>query len=186
MHLTHYDNFSHWGIIVKTMFSFDRFPTFENPYILFKGYQPGSACFLYFFGFLCGRTEGSMIVGQNYLILAYLSLFFHFLGKENKLLKTLLIICFYIFVIITSEIAFHNLLVDSLLAFMFVGTYLIWREEKKNPKKAIQYMLPIMIYLFLVKNAGLLLDGILCLLILYDYYQKKEFKEGLKQVCIIG
>lgn len=186
MHLTHYDNFSHWGIIVKTMFSFDRFPTFENPYILFKGYQPGSACFLYFFGFLCGRTEGSMIVGQNYLILAYLSLFFHFLGKENKLLKTLLIICFYIFVIITSEIAFHNLLVDSLLAFMFVGTYLIWREEKKNPKKAINYMLPIMIYLFLVKNAGLLLDGILCLLILYEYYQKKELKEGFKQVCIIG
>ena len=186
MHLTHYDNFSHWGLIVKTMFTYNRFPNFENTYIYFKGYQPGSACFLYFLGFLCGKTEGSMIIGQNYLILAYLSTFISVMGKEKRGLKSLFLLAFYIMVMITSEIAFHNLLVDSLLAFMFLSAYLIWKKEEKNPKKAISLMLPIMIYLFLVKNAGVLLDGILCLIILYRYWKDKKIKEGFKQVCIIG
>ena len=69
MHLTHYDNFSHWGLIIKTMFQYNRLPNFENNYIFFKGYQPGSASFIYYVGTILGKTEQSMIIGHNYLII---------------------------------------------------------------------------------------------------------------------
>ena len=186
MHLTHYDNFSHWGIIIKTMFTFDRLPNFENNYILFKGYQPGSACFIYLFGLLCGKNEGSMIVAQNYLIFGYLTVLFNYIKEDNKIFKALLLIAFYIFIMTTSLIRFNNLLVDSLIAVILIVGLLIIYNYKKDLKKAFIYSLPIIIYIFLVKNSGLLLDGIICLYLLYLGFKNKKLKESIKYVVIIG
>ena len=120
MHITHYDNFSHWALIIKTMFQFDRLPNFENNYLLFKGYQPGSACFIYLVGLLCGKKEELMIVAHNYLIFSYLTVLLNYVGKDKKIWKIALIICFYIFIMTTAKIRFNNLLVDSLLAVQLI------------------------------------------------------------------
>ena len=34
LHLIHYDNYSHWGLIVRVLFDFDRLPNFENNYVI--------------------------------------------------------------------------------------------------------------------------------------------------------
>lgn len=186
MHLTHYDNFSHWGLIIKTMFQYNRLPNFENNYILFKGYQPGSACFAYFVGLLCGKNEGVMIVAQNYLIFSYLSVLFNYIGKEKRILKSLLLVCFYIFIMTTSKIRFNNLLVDSLIAVQLIYGLAIIYNYKDNLKKAALYSLPIAVYLLVVKNTGLILAGIMCLYILYLAFKQRKLKEGIKYVIIIG
>ena len=186
MHLTHYDNFSHWGLIVKSIFLNNRLPNFENDYILFKGYQPGSACFIYFFGLLAGKTEISMIIAHNYLIFSYLTVLFNYVGKEQRILKILIVVAFYIFVMTTSLISFNNLLVDSLLAIMLIAGLLIVYEYRKDLKKAIYYSTPIMIYLLVIKNVGLVLSGIICIYILYISYMNKDLKKGVKYISIIS
>ncbi len=185
MHLIHYDNFSHWGLIVKDMFINNRFPTFEESFITFKGYQPGSACFIYFFGLLTGKTEGSMIVAQNYLIFSYLTVLFNSIQK-NKWRNIIVIICFYLFTLTTSLINFNNLSVDSLISFIALATFIMIYQYQDHLKQAFFYALPFIIYLLLVKNMGLILAGLICLYLLYIGYKNKELKQSIKYVFIIG
>lgn len=182
MHITHYDNFSHWGLIIKNMFITDSLPNFESP-ILFKGYQPGSACFIYFFGLLCGKTEASMIIGQNYLIFAFLTCLFTLIKKGT--LKRILLIAFYIF-IMTISIAFNNLLVDSLIAVMTISVLVMLNYSKTNPRKGLILTAPILLLLLLVKNTGVVLIGICSLYLLFLYYKNKQLKQGIKDVVILG
>ena len=102
-----------------------------------------------------------MIVAQNYLIFGYLTVLFNYIKEDNKIFKALLLIAFYIFIMTTSLIRFNNLLVDSLIAVILIVGLLIIYNYKKDLKKAFIYSLPIIIYIFLVKNSGLLLDGII-------------------------
>lgn len=185
LHLTHYDNFSHWGLIIKSMLETNQLPNASTNYIMFKSYQPGSACFLYFVGLLCGKKEGFMIIAQNYLIFSYITVLFHYIPKERKWFGYPMVILFSIFLTITSTISFNNLLVDSLLSVMLIAIGIILYEYRKNLKKAILTALPIMIYLFAVKNTGILLNGILCLLILIFGWNKGKKKESIRYVFYI-
>lgn len=183
MHLTHYDNFSHWGLVIKTMFEYNRLPNFENNYILFKGYQTGSASFIYFIGLLTGKSEASMIIGHNYLIFSYFTVLFNYI-KKNKYTNTLLIIAFYLFISATSTIGFNDLLVDVLISLQLVTALLIINNYKNNIKKAFIYTLPIYIFLYLVKNTGLLFDIVISIYLIYVSYKNKNIKEGIKYALI--
>ena len=186
LHLIHYDNYSHWGLIIRVLFDFDRLPNFENSYVLFKGYQPGSACFIYLMGLLCGKKDYVMILGQNYLVFAYFSVLFNFIKNKKDILKALLLVCFYIFVIVTCAFSYNNLLVDTLIGLMLIVGLLIVNHYKKDLKKVFIYVLPITVYLLLVKNIGLVLAGFICLYILYISFKDKKLKEGIKYVIYIG
>ena len=186
LHLIHYDNYSHWGLIVRVLFDFDRLPNFENSYVLFKGYQPGSACFIYLMGLLCGKKDYVMILGQNYLVFAYFSVLFNFIKNKKDILKALLLVCFYIFVIVTCSFSYSDLLVDTLIGLMLIVGLLIVNHYKKDLWEVFIYVLPITVYLLLVKNIGLVLAGFICLYILYISFKDKKLKEGIKYVIYIG
>lgn len=179
MHLTHYDNFSHWGLIIKNIFLDGALPNFEDTMIMFKSYQPESACFIYLYGLLAGKTEGAMIVAQNYLIFAFLIPLFGFIKENNKTIKNLLITVFYIF-IMTVSIKFNDLLVDSLVATMAISSLGIIHYYKKDLKKAFLYSLPISIFIFLVKNTGFLITIFNCIYIIYLAKKSNQLKAGLK------
>lgn len=183
MHLTHYDNFSHWGLIIKTMFQYNRLPNFENNYIFFKGYQPGSASFIYYVGTLLGKTEQAMIIGHNYLILSYLTILFNNI-KKDKYKYIFLVVAFYLFISATSTIGFNDLLVDVLISVQLISALIIMNNYKNNIKKAFLYTLPIYLYLYLVKNTGLLFDFILSIYLIYLSYKNKNIKEGIKYSII--
>lgn len=183
MHLTHYDNFSHWGLIIKNMFLEGSLPNFEDTVIFFKGYQPGSACFTYFYGFLTGKQEASMIVAQNYLTFAFLIPLFNFIKSNTKVLKNILITIFYIF-IMTVSIRFNDLLVDAMVSTMAISSLAILTHYKKDIKKGFLYSLPISIFVFLVKNTGFLIVAFNCIYLLYLAKQNKKLKKGLKYAAI--
>ena len=183
MHLTHYDNFSHWGLIIKNMLLDNALPNFEDSMIMFKGYQPGSACFVYIYGLLAGKTETAMIVGHNYLTFAFLTPLFAFIKGNNKKLKNALIAIFYIF-IMTISIKFNDLLVDSMIATMAISSLAIINYYKKDLKKATLYSLPITVFTFLVKNTGFLIGIINCIYLLYLSHKNKNIKEGWKYTFI--
>ena len=67
MALTNYDDFSHWGLIVKSMVFNNRLPVSQDSYIAFKSYPPGSACFIFSVVKVLGFNEGRVLFA-NYLL----------------------------------------------------------------------------------------------------------------------
>lgn len=188
MHLLHYDNFSHWGLIVKTMFMKNALPNFENAIIEFKDYQPGSACFIYYFGALTGKTEGSMIIAQNYLLVSYFFSLFVFTNNKDKrksyIFKALVVV-FFLFVLF-GNILFNDLLVDTLISVMAICSMAVLYYFRNDLKRAFIYILPLSIYLFLVKNIGIVLVGFNCLGLLYLGFRNKKIKKGFIYAIITG
>ena len=188
MHLLHYDNFSHWGLIIKNMFLNNRLPNFEDDVIMFQNYQPGSACFIYYFGLLVGKTEACMIIAQNYLIISYLFSILVFVSskiKKNENIMYIVFVIMYLF-ILTANIMFNDLLVDTLIAVMLICSFAILIFFKNDLKKAFIYNLPILIYLFLVKNTGIVLVGFSCLGLVYIGYRNKDLKKGFLYALLSG
>lgn len=190
MRLLHYDNFSHWGLIVKTMFIRDGLPNFENAILEFKNYQPGSACFIYYFGLLTGKTEGSMIIAQNYLLVAYMFSLLVFTdgkkknNKKNYAFKALVVVCYLFFLF--GNIEFYNLLVDTLIASMSICSFVVLYYFRDDLKRAFIYSLPISIYLFLVKNTGIVLVCFNCLSLLLIGFKNKQFKKSFVYAVLTG
>ena len=66
--LLHYDNFTHWATIVKFFHINNALPTQQDTIISYYTYPVGSSLFIYFFTTIVGFSEGSMLVGQFFLI----------------------------------------------------------------------------------------------------------------------
>ena len=68
--LLHYDNFSHWALIVKYLLCADRLPGADTALIPFRDYPPGSSLFIYYVCRFAGHSQGIMILAQNSMIFA--------------------------------------------------------------------------------------------------------------------
>lgn len=66
----HYDNFSHWALVVQEMLINNRFPNFADTLITFQAYPLGSATYIYFFAKLVGASEPLQMLAQAYAIAA--------------------------------------------------------------------------------------------------------------------
>lgn len=64
----HYDNFSHWAIVVKRMHDTNRYPNFEDTIIMFKEYPLGSAAYIFYVATVIGRSEAIQMFAQAYMI----------------------------------------------------------------------------------------------------------------------
>src|SRR5699024_8009522 len=67
--LVHYDNFSHWGTVVKEIFLNNALPTEWTHISDFTNYPPGTAIFIYYFMKATFPSEGMALFGQ-YLIIS--------------------------------------------------------------------------------------------------------------------
>ena len=184
-HLIHYDNFTHWGLIVKNMILYSRFPNFENSAIIFSGYQPGSACFIYYFSHVFGLNEGYMIVAQNYLVIALLSSLFVFNKNGKNKLFTILTLFSIVFVTLANTMP-YDLLVDTLLSAVFIYVFVIIYKYRKDLTKLFYLLLLVSLYLCLIKNAGYTLTFIVCLLYFFICLNEKKVKQGIVGSLIIG
>lgn len=185
VHLTHYDNFSHWAIIVKNIFNNNSLPNFQSTVISFKGYQPGSACFIYYFGLLTGKLDASMIVAQNYLTFSYLTVLFNLIRKNKTVSNVILLLVYSVFVYSTL-VQFNELLVDAQLSVIMLSTIILIDNYKDNLKNAVFYGLPFLVFMLLVKNTGLVFALFCCAYIFFLAIFKKQYKEGFKYAIIIG
>lgn len=173
----HYDNFSHWALIVKSLGLSGELPNFNSHVILFTSYPPGSALFVYFFAKVVGFTEANAILGQIVLILACITTLFAWTRKfqdnnlapsKNKkkqvaILVSILVLSFYLF---NGPTFMKDLLVDNLLLLFSVATMNIIFYYFDNLKKALILSLPLMISMLLIKNSGVIFVGLNSLFLL--------------------
>lgn len=65
----HYDNFSHWALVVRQMLLTNHFPDQTDVLIQFRNYPLGSGVFIYFLTRVVGGGEGVMMFAQAYMML---------------------------------------------------------------------------------------------------------------------
>jgi hypothetical protein len=180
---THYDNFSHWALVVKKMLEVNRYPNFKDTLIKFQEYPLGSATYIYFFAKLTSESESVQMLAQCYMMLATILPLYSFV-KKNKLAVSLVIVSFinYIFL---YNIEITDLLVDTLLplvgACALFFTYLHCKDgEKINYYLASFYM----VQLIQIKNSGIFFVAFIVLQMIIFVRKNKDYHKLYLYVSI--
>ena len=151
----HYDNFSHWAVVVKNMLITNRFPDAFSAIIDFKSYPLGSSSFLYYFCSVVGSEEGVMLTGQILLLFAcFYAMFGVIRDVKRFLLVGLLGLCCSTMAYFNISIRVNNLLVDFLLPALALGAVAIIASERKRFSAACFTALPVLALLVIVKSTG--------------------------------
>lgn len=167
--LIHYDNYSHWAVIVKFLTFEGHLPGKTDALISFTSYPPATALFMTNLTTWLGFSEGIMLVGQFLLIWAGMYAIFGVLRDRTRALNGF-IICFVIAIINIFNIAIrmNNLLVDFILPIVaaagIAGVY-IYRNQ---PKLQMLHMFLIGSELLLIKNSGSFFVVIIAIYLLYQ------------------
>ncbi len=176
---THYDNFSHWAIVARHLVQTDRFPNFQESYIMFQDYPLGSASFIYFIAKVTGlRGEWIYMYAQALLILSYVTGLFAIV-KNNKIFNSILITITYIF-ILGCNISLYDLLVDTLLPLAGAGALLYCIYYKENIEYHLIPIVFLISYCITIKNSGFFFAAIIWT---YCIFQIPKNKNGLKHIA---
>lgn len=181
--LSHYDNFSHWGTIVKDILVENRLPNFLSSAITFKNYPPGTACFIYYICKFLGEAEWVMLVAQSMLILSSIYTVLAFCNK-NKIINYVLAVILTIYMLI-GNISIHQLLVDTVLSVMGIAGLAIVIYYKEDSRKALFSVMPVLALLMIVKNSGIFFI-IIDVGVWFSYYiHNNGFKKIIKEKYIL-
>lgn len=168
----HYDNFSHWAVVVKYMLVTDRIPDAASAIIDFKNYPLGSSSFLYYVGRIVGSGEGVMLVGQAILLFACFYAAFGVI-RDNKrfLLAALLGLGFSTLAYFNISIRINNLLVDFLLPALTLAAVGVLYSEHKSCLRACLVSLPVLALLTVVKSTGIVFAVVGYIVLIYRAVQ---------------
>lgn len=151
--LTHYDNFSHWALVVKCMLMNDRMPNFADKLITFQAYPLGSSLWIYFVCKVIGTTEACYMFAQVIMLISFIFPLTVWINKKNIYLCIIPIL--YAIYSLSSNVAITNLLVDTLMPLAGVAAFCIIEYERDMPQKTMFETLPLFIFLIQVKNSGI-------------------------------
>lgn len=183
--LTHYDNFSHWGLIVREMALIDGLPD-SSTIVTFQNYPPGSAVFIYYILEVLGNHESYALMAQAFLVIACITTMFYF--SEWKRPEVILLIAVAAFsLLLVNWGSFYNLLVDIVLGLAALASILVAYYYKDDWKKQLIVNTPILILLLLLKDSGkifLAFNVILILSFIYYYslHKKRITKDERKVI----
>ena len=181
----HYDNFSHWAIVVKQMLTTNRYPNFQDTIIMFKEYPLGSATYIYYMALFVGKSESIQMFAQVYMILVCLVPMFIYCEK-NKFIS-----CAFMFFVtnffLIYNIRITDLLVDTLLPIVSMNgllyLYIYGRGDKEHHvnKTELYFAVPFLIQILQIKNSGIFFFVIALVCILAGI---KNNGEVLKRVIV--
>lgn len=182
--LTEWDEFSHWGLVVKNMDVFNAFGNIPEATTHFKGYPPASALFQYFFVKL-GRpfTEAYLPRALDLWIIALLLPFLKNLSWKNW--KDVLLrgaIAFLVPAIFYSQV-YTTIYVDALLGIVFAQIlYSYFSEKEWSPFSILNVSLGVCI-LPLIKASGAGLAAIALIIIAVDIIVRRKMLFGPLQIA---
>lgn len=190
--LSSWDEFSHWGDVVKAMFTIDDFSTSPLSMSTFQSYPPAMSLFQYF----CLKLGNNFIESQLFITyqLVGICLFLPFLSniKKNKnLIISLLLLLIMPMIIFNTY--YVTIYIDAILGLFFGYIILsIIYNEDYDMYFYINIVLSLFI-LILLKDVGLFLAIISIVSLLVDLllvkkkisFTKKFFNENKKYLFLI-
>ena len=160
----HYDDFSHWALVVKQIVTFSKFPNFDSYGILFPSYPLGSASFIYYFAKLSGiESEWFYMLSQSMLVAAFLSSLFAF--SKNRL-SDIITAAAALFMLV-GNVNPVNLLVDTLLPCAAIAGIAFCVYYRDCIKDKCLYLIPFTVFIVSVKNSGIFFAAVIVLYALF-------------------
>lgn len=162
----HFDNFSHWGIVVKNMLTNHRFPEARDMLIAFKDYPLGMSSLIYYFCLFLGNNQGIMIMCQNMFIFSCFYAMFGIIEEKKRFLLYVILstgCTFMIYLNITIRI--QNLLVDFILPLLTLAICSYIYHQRDDLMSAL-YLIPLLGFLTVIKEIGFFF-----MLIAFIYWQ---------------
>ncbi len=176
--LSHIDNFSHWGLVVKEMLEANRFPNFEGSLTKFQEYPLGSAAYIYFFAKLTSSGESIQMFAQTYMMLAAILPLFSF-AKKNRLPAAIVIASFTNYAL-SYNIRITNLLVDTLLPLVGIcGLLFTYLHCKSGEKVPLYFSAFYMVQIIQIKNSGIFFAAFTAILLFVFAWKKKAYLHGI-------
>ena len=160
MRLTHYDNFSHWAVIVKYLLGADRLPGADAAIDAFRDYPPGSSLLIYYVCRYAGHSQGIMLLAQNSLILACFYAVFGIVKERRRfLLYSFLGMGCAMLSYLNLTVRINNLLVDFLLPLMALASAAASYRCREQPLKLCLVQAVLLGYTGIIKETGLFFAG---------------------------
>lgn len=155
LRLTHYDNFSHWALIVKELVVAGRFPRADTALLDFADYPPGTAVYLWFFCRFLGHAQGVMLLAQCWLVLCCFFAVFGAVREPRRFLPySFLAAGCAMLSYLNLTIRINNLLVDFLLPMLALAAMAAARRFRDNPRRAAVFQVAVLGMAGIVKNTG--------------------------------
>jgi hypothetical protein len=156
-----FDEFSHWGFIVKHFYTVDALSTVKhiNHDIIFSAYFPGTSLFQYFFTRFSNRfTEYYSYIGMNVMYFSLIMPFIKNIFTVKKLIRNFILLAVFIMIPLTTGRAFYSeLYVDVILGCFFGFSLLYYFTYKYEESLYGILMVSISVFMLtLTKDMGLL------------------------------
>ena len=182
----HYDNFTHWGIVIKNIYRDSAFPNFQDSLVTYQSYPLGSASFIWYICKAIGYSEGVSMFAQSAMILSCVIPLFVFSRNTQGIKKLIIniVACVACFIGVSYGGNFandpFNMLVDKLLAFIAIAAFGMVYYYRKQLTKAVLCALPLLVFVITVKNSGIM--WVVAILIEFLYFWNKYSGYNWKQL----
>ncbi|WP_143082996.1 hypothetical protein [Salibacterium qingdaonense] len=178
----HYDNFSHWGLIVKELFQSGSLPG-ESSIITYTTYPPGSALFAYYIVSFTGFSESMALIAQAILITGALTPLFLFCTWKKPVHAAAALFIPAVLLMVNSSSIF-SLLVDPLLGYIAAAAVVTAYYYRNDWKTMGVLLFPMLSALVLIKDSGkiFLAFTVLWMIALLIRYLWK-YGRGWKETC---
>ena len=173
LHNMHYDNYTHWQLIVKLILESGNLPK-TNHVLSYLSYPPGSAVFISYFSYICGKhTDGMFIIAQNIIAISFFKGIYNLIKTNHIIIKRISFIVIYLLVH-AYFIQFNDLLVDHLVLLTFALGLFGVNEYKNNKKNLLLFLFILIPYMYLIKNIGLFF-GLILSFLFYRISKNKKY-----------
>ena len=161
LELLHYDNFSHWAVIVKYLLSADRLPGADTAIVAFRDYPPGSSLFIYYVCRFAGHSRGMMLLAQNSMIFACFYAVFGIVKETRRfLLYAVLGMGCSVLSYLNITIRINNLLVDFLLPLLAMASAAVSYRCREEKGKLCLLQVILLGFTLTVKSTGAYFAGV--------------------------
>ncbi|MBP2246075.1 hypothetical protein J2Z28_002704 [Paenibacillus xylanexedens] len=185
--LTHYDNFSHWAIVLKQMLSTDAFPTPDSNLIDFKNYPLGTSSFIYYVCRFMGHSQSVMLLAQGLLIFSCFYAMFGIVSEKKRfLLYAFLGLGLSTLSFFNLTIRITNLLVDFLLPIYALAILAVIYQYRNEIKKACIIVLPLAGLLTIIKSTGIIFAAIGLIFLVYSWLKHKQKFSWKTALAVVG
>lgn len=174
----HYDNFSHWALVVKQMLMTNRYPNFWDQTIMFQEYPLGSSSYIYFFSLLVSKSESMWMFAQDYIIIAAITPLLAF-AKNNRIFSFAFVLLVTNFILVFN-ISYFDLLVDTLLPVVSMCglMFLVLYSSKIQAQRSEAYLsIFYFVQILQIKNSGIFFALIASMWLLFGIHGKESLRD---------
>ena len=188
-----YDEFNHWGLIVKNMFLYNTFGMNGREVVTFNEYPPFTAIFQYLFVMIQKiYKEDAIIIAHNILYFSIVIPITKTIKWNKNIIKMFVIIPVIIFLpLIFYENFYLDILVDGIIGIMFAYVIFSAFEKEENTKFKYLKILTGEIMLILTKTTSIALALLSITIIILEKIifglklNKEKTKKEIKAIVII-